>query len=46
MTNQELLQQTIAKLSKEELILIYPPIERAQKKKKKFHLHTWNVSFL
>jgi hypothetical protein len=29
MTNQELLQQSIAKLSKEELLLIYPPIERA-----------------
>jgi hypothetical protein len=29
MTNQELLQQAIAKLSKEELLLIYPPIERA-----------------
>lgn len=29
MTNQELLQQAIAKLSKEELAAIYPPIERA-----------------
>ena len=29
MTNQELLQQAIAKLSKEELLAIYPPIERA-----------------
>ena len=29
MTNQELLQQAIAKLSKEELMAIYPPIERA-----------------
>jgi hypothetical protein len=28
MKNQELLQQAIAKLSKEELALIYPPIER------------------
>jgi hypothetical protein len=29
MNNQELLQQAIAKLSTEELALIYPPIERA-----------------
>ena len=29
MNNSELLQQAIAKLSKEELALIYPPIERA-----------------
>jgi hypothetical protein len=29
MTNQELLQQAIAKLSPEELAAIYPPIERA-----------------
>ena len=29
MTNQELLQPAIAKLSKEELMAIYPPIERA-----------------
>ena len=29
MTNQELLQQAIAKLSKEELLAIYPPIQRA-----------------
>jgi hypothetical protein len=29
MTNKELLQNAIAKLSQEELALIYPPIERA-----------------
>ena len=29
MNNQELLQQAIAKLSKEELALIYPPLQRA-----------------
>lgn len=29
MTNKELLQQAIAKLTPEELALIYPPIERA-----------------
>ena len=28
MTNQELLQEAISKLSTEELALIYPPIER------------------
>jgi hypothetical protein len=29
MNNSELLQQAIAKLSKEELLLIYPPVTRA-----------------